>query len=558
MTYRSKAAAVAATCLSASLAACGGSGGTGQTVDHFEDATYNSQQLGIQTFCGANNNTAFGQLTLHFTDGSSTQRTVYWNAPKQNQNTYININTNGLGTNWRATNSAAINVWQTTLESAPALPAGRYYSLLPQESTGTAPVVATEAFQDASNPSTVASFGLALDGPGNYITGSGYTFYNAQLPATADGRYSAALHELGHVMGLAHNPDLGSIMFPFNDGGTNGQLCYFYNGGNGTHPRYPTDTAALESRYDPVMRDDSYDPNPHCGARNCLSLNLRIVPVSGVADPRTAAIGTTIKSDPRALRGRVESSEFQPGALRAPASVSTLAQPAVRWIHGNEYPMSLEISTEGLVLSSSLVSQGLVGRTVAQFASGSETYVVKEFTVRQLFRHLLGPDQNVKSGDKILIVDNARTDGGVYIDDPILESGTAPIVFLKRASPKISAMLHQPVLYSFTTHFVSKWVADKSLKIHVLSARNSRVAMEVNGHTAGTLFKKAYAKYGASTLREDALLRSMLSAHGVTGDRAVQGYVERLRVAPESVRVPLGTKDLAPVRRTEDFALVVR
>ena len=532
------------------LVGCGSGDGTstgptgGAYNGVYDDVTFNDQSESQTSFCSVSHTTQFGLLRVHYDNNTSDTHSVYWNSGHASQSVNVLVSIGGLDQGYQSVMHAAVQIWSAELQD-PALmkSANSYFSVLPSDQYDTAGSNVNAYMQAAPDPSapfTIADFGFGLDSTGMRIQRASIVFYSSNESSNVDYRYAAALHEVGHILGLAHNPDLGSIMFHNADrpAELSGQACFQYNASNptgypgGSAPPAPhRDTDVLENYYDPIIKnDDGGGGGPICKGKVCYYSVFRstLTPVRPPTflDPNLPPL-RRIDNAHGASVSLPQS--WRPTYSGPPVVVRgfPVTRTSSKWIRGNEYGLALAGHSEDLILSSSLVAQGVVGPPTQSVLSAGDDLVVRPLRLTSLYRHLVGPDEGRKPGDVIFVVDSVPSDGGTYIDDPDLATGPSPILFLKRADSRLSKLFGRQ-LYAFTEHYVSKWGVDKTGHIKVLSARASRIGTEVNGQTAASIAERATKKYGARVLDERSLVTAMLGGHGVRSIEGVKRYREDL------------------------------
>lgn len=354
----------------------------------------------------------------------------------------------------------------------------------------------------------------ALGGTQMSLSSDGTMYTNAAVNLssyTTDGMqsdlfwYNVALHELGHALGLAHSPYPQSVMY-FGDRSPQTLLTCFANG------RTPlvSDTQPLENYYDPF-----YILPPKCvgcctdavseatSVRRALSLTPAVsCPL--VVTPRTAAYARTTRA------------------------MASARKPSGTWFHYPERPDPYEVSAESLLLVSSLVVQGRVEPPVASIFKDGQRYIVTPVVVSHIFKQALGPDVTRRIFDRLFVLEPIPIDGTDYMDEPRMQVGTLPIIFLQREPNAVLTQSGLPV-YTFTYPFVSKWHVASDGHLTVNGLLTTRVAEEIDGLNVVSLTQLAIQRYGLAALRNDeSLTRAILWRRGFAGPTATQQYAARL------------------------------
>jgi len=309
--------------------------------------------------------------------------------------------------------------------------------------------------------------------------------------------YDSALHEFGHALGLAHNHYETSVMFP--------QL------------NLPADCITsigqLPLSADTYNLEVVYDPHWTQGGSRCG----KICPQG----PSNSIAGNIAR-----IRSRYPQLVNKDEDLR---------QGKPFYVHLDDHSGSQSISTESLYLSSTLVAQVDVLGDARYFYNGPIRTVLKMARVKNVLRHLFGPDERITTGEVVYVADLERADGESFIDDPALVRGVSPVVFLRRTHRFDRFTGSSTAVYEFTEPFVSKMVINRDRTMEVAGPSNTRVAQEVNGKPQSEIFSSVRALYGPRVNDEASLLTAMLARRGISTQYQRMNYIRTMLMEPRAV-----------------------
>jgi len=482
--------------------------------------------------------TNFMQLNEQFSNGSSSQTVPSW--PTSNTiSMYINTadpnSDDGPVAQQAATD--ALNQWNSILHSR----ASGVFTLGltitthgPNSATGTialgTPIDSSQVDVDdaASTQLQLSSDGthftnayILLSDPADHNSFSAYDFY-----------YGLTLHELGHALGLEHNPSPQSVMYPTTRSPSTGLSCI----ATGWTPP-AADTANLEATYDPhyvTVPCSTTVPLPCNGCRASA-------PKNGL--PSTAPM----VSPSMACSASMASHAIDSPLIRSRA-LGELAQsraPSGTWIHLPEDSSEYTVSSESLVLASTIVAQVRVKPSLpGTIMSGGQKYVITPVVVQRTLKKLFGPDSDTKANDVLYVAEPVPFDDTDYLDEPRMTAGTSPITFLQ-IRPRWSLRASGKPIYTLTDPFISKWQIGSDGKIAVMGLTTTTVAKEVDGLTVASLGMQATVRYGLSAVAggEKALVTAMLARRGFQGPNATSVYRSMLLTSPPDLAHRFGVYD---------------
>jgi hypothetical protein len=197
-----------------------------------------------------------------------------------------------------------------------------------------------------------------------------------------------------------------------------------------------------------------------------------------------------------------------------------------------------DMSLQSLYLTSSLVAR-------VKILSGSKyierypfRYAVRHARITTIYRHLLGPDSQVRPGDLIDIVDKLPVDTGVFAGDPPLDEGSDLIAFLSHPLRKASFV--SPRTYIPTMPRVSKIVIDTTGLMYVAGSTNSAMSSIINAHLLTDLPTLILGEPSTNATRppridEQYVLHSLLSRRGVLSQENLRGYAAAMTANPRAV-----------------------
>lgn len=436
--------------------------------------------------------------------------TVYNKIPFWPKNSTINLYVNGNSTFVQAANDA-IQMWNATLQN---------------RATGDLQI-ALNVTNSALNNQGAVALGFPLNSSkGTPDTGGftaldidqyGTTYQNASITIFdigTDGMdgytywYNDILHEAGHALGLAHNSDQQSVMYYADRSRFSGVTCY----SEGRVPP-PADTALLESHYDPIFVDKSNNCSKFCYlARMRSTRAIRSVNRDG----SWTVSGTYV--DPAEEGGR-----------RANATWAAGHRASGRWLRNFEGNEFYGVSSESLVLSSTLVARVTAGSPLQRVVHGNETFVLTPVRIAGVLKSALGPDRDRRAGESILVAEPIPPDGTEYTDEPRLHPGDSPLMFLQRDPRWVVPGSAGNHVYLLTYPMVSKWYISLDRKLHVAGLLNTRVAREVDSMSGPALGIQAIRRYGVgSILNESSLVSAILRRRS---GRAGPAELDRYRAA---------------------------
>lgn len=337
------------------------------------------------------------------------------------------------------------------------------------------------------------------------------TINNAQIlispNAGTDNNYGIAMHEIGHSLGLDHNIDKASVMWPSENS------CFPTD----TVPQ-SIDTSFLEDKYDPTYIDKTYGDGSNCIGTRCYLSRRRSTDqgLKGMATLTVPHVYASAGAAAAARRGK-------------PFAMTGYSGPTFH-VHLEDSLVSRTISLEGLTLASSLVATVDVMRTVRYVSQGPVRYAIRAAKIRALERHALGPDEGTKVGDTIYFADREFGNGESFLDDPALYPGSRAIVFLQRYDQGAKRLGIQN-LYRFTARSISKLGLYRDGRLAQLAAYQSRVMTDVDGKTVNDLYRSALSRYGPVSMRsEESALRAALTERGIRTPQQVEHYRQTLSV----------------------------
>jgi len=302
------------------------------------------------------------------------------------------------------------------------------------------------------------------------ITGAVTNTYSPIRSATQNQQYSIGMHELGHAMGLGHNPTYSSVMYPYYDEPPSSGFvpfqCYSYSSsyGQSTLP-IMADTDKLENEYDPL-------------AFKCE---------------------VTTASSARASQGNFSKLSGYSKQARQLAYDNVLAKS--KWVHAEDQLHARSLSLDSLAIATPLIVRGQVVKKVATFGTGVVLWDVFQVNVLTNLRD----DLHAAASGSVLVADARPSEGTEYSDDPILKPQEQLLLFLRPAGGDMFATMSSQVLVP-EADFVSKWVITAQGTYSLPS--ESLVGQAVNG---GTPSEKVLGREEASLNPES--VRRIASAH---------------------------------------------
>jgi predicted Zn-dependent protease len=336
--------------------------------------------------------------------------------------------------------------------------------------------------------------------------------------------YNTATHEIGHALGLAHNPYYQSVMYYADRSINTYNTCYT----PGRIAAY-ADTNPLENYYDPIfVKPPSCTLS--CGCTSTAPVKGRWIRPA-VINPVPCAYSRTAASWKAA---RIESPSVE-GYARTTYALSRSVPPSGRWIHHPEESAPYEVSSESLVLASSIVAQVRVEASISNFTRGGQRYVVTPLVIQRVLKKAFGPDQNRRSSERLYVVEPVPIDNTDYVDEPRLRVGTMPIVFLSRDVKNSYPLSGQPV-YTFTYPFISKWHVATDGRLSVMGLLTTRAAREIDALDGTSLTTLAIQRYGLQAITgEEALVRAILARRGIRSEEQVARYAADLFGNPSAL-----------------------
>jgi hypothetical protein len=458
--------------------------------------------------------TPLTQFTAYYSDKSPETEPIFWYAPDQDSTLYIYT---GLlpaggpdqdGGWWSDPFSAAIDAWYNVLQND--VQPGHYVRLNPVETANYQQALVQVRIVDnyvSNDLGGQTDFGT-VTGPGSIARASWnqlFTF-NSEQPYLAgalitlnDGvsgsyivndtyRYAVSLHEMGHALGLDHNPQVASVMYPRADIRLN-QGCSAY----GQYPQVG-DVSALEGHYDPILRSPPPDspicrPNMVCAyARPRVLLGNSTANVANSPWAQVDRYGQKLKwivphISEKDINQRVSAKRnAQYASSRNAPNVEGLMR-NLRWWHGTfDGPVDFrQISSATLALSSTLIAKGHLIQILYKSAIGpvpSQAY--EEFQIDQVLDAARGAGEAAKVGDRIVLAEQYAYEDIPYSDDPMLKPTQQVTIFVRPVSS--SGLKRRGIagrVYTLTAPLVAKWVERPSGSATVLGPSNTRVAREL-------------------------------------------------------------------------------
>lgn len=473
---------------------------------------YNENSGGGCTPDGTQSNTQPTLWAINYSDGSTGSEAILWPYNKAAGATgYLNYYvTTDSPPSVASLVSSAVRAWNSALTRDVSV-------------NGTINITLAQSNSPSNSPITIFGNGYSGSIGLNPYEGGAEAFGSIPAPYTtlasaqividpnqSSYLYAILLHEIGHSLGLDHNRDQASVMYP--------TVSHCFT--SGVVPS-SLDTGFLEGKYDPHY----ITPNPD-------SPICRPGIVCPQFVPRTTAglQGLPVMKLPR-LYASAQASTAGSGAHKAFAASSDRA-PTLH-VHLEDDPTSRSISLEALTLASTLVASVDVMRTVSYVKQGPTRMAIRSAKITSLLRHSLGPDEAARIGDTIYFADREFGDGESFLDDPALYPGSRAIVFLQR-NDEWARRLGLRNLYRFTARSVSKLGLYGDGRLAQLASYHSRIMDEVDGRTTMDLYRRTAARYGIAALRSDeSLLRAALAVRGIRSPAQVAAYRTNLSRWPQ-------------------------
>jgi hypothetical protein len=420
--------------------------------------------------------TAFKTWTNHYTNNITNDVVLHWFTQPGQVGT-IGIYTGVLaGSNYAQPTTDAINAWYTALNGR--LPSGHFLRMSPVEDrlTYTSDLIQMSIDLNDLDPSGVAvtSFGT-VNGPGStnangnesnskdgfYLAGAQIVFNqflvdNSEIYENPTALYRLSLHEIGHALGLNHNPEKASIMYPTSYDTT----CYNY----GDLP-ITQDTTTLINFYDPVVNSDEIT-NPVGRGGMPINIESRSRKLPMTAKPSQATLAVARPSVEKFMR-------------------------SLSWIHGtSDGPVTVNysnISMDTLVAGSTLVAHAHLLRSVVNPSRkrSAQAVVTHEFILDGVVSDF-GPavgDTPAKVGDHIAVDEQMAYEDVPYADDPPVKAGTEAVLFLRPVVGRRSRAAAGHRALQYTAPLVSKWTETKDGRIYASSNSRTMIARQSNGKT---------------------------------------------------------------------------
>jgi len=502
--------ALATSCV---LSACGIVQAFSQPSFQFakNDGANNAQDT-ASNCSSAVSDTPFQTWTDVYTNGQTDDTVLHW-ATQPGQSGTIGIYTGVIeGWQYAQPTSDAINAWYIALNGR--LPDGHYLRMSPVEdqlnyqsdliqmSVDTTNFdrsgVALTSFGTVTGPGTTNSLGNQSNSKDGFFIAGAQIVFNDQLvqqdPAlnsNPTALYRLSMHEIGHALGLNHNPEKPSIMYPTADDTT----CYSY----GALP-ITQDTDNLISYYDPVVNSDENTPPPMPGG-DLGNINL---------SSHTRKSFVTTKA-------------VQPTSKTKRPNVENFMK-SLSWIHGpTDGPVTVnynKISIDTLVASSTLVAQAHLVRDVVSPTSKrfAPVIVTHEFVLDAVvsdFGAATG-DTPAKAGDHVAVDEQMAYEDVPFADDPPVKPNTEAVLFLKPivGSRARQAAGHRALQY--TAPFVSKWIETRDGRVYASTNSRTLVARQLTGKTLSLALQGNRRQIAAASKFAVDPRADILSARGIS------------------------------------------
>jgi hypothetical protein len=157
---------------------------------------------------------------------------------------------------------------------------------------------------------------------------------------------------------------------------------------------------------------------------------------------------------------------------------------------------------------------------------------ITPIVISHILKKTFGPDVNRQVGDRIYVVEPIPPDDTDFMDEPRLQQGTSPMVFLRQ----LHATLRGQRLYTFTYPFVSKWHIASDGHFTVMGLLTTKVAREIDSLNSIALSGLAVQRYGLGAVSgEEPLMRAILARRGIRSNADIAHFAQRLSLDPAGV-----------------------